>query len=82
MQGEIDKAQIKPQSQYHQQTKSFGATHNIKEDVAHTPTIGMASLVLGPQCKITCKSTKDKVNNILPMFLFIIFFCFQGNHQL
>jgi hypothetical protein len=69
MQGEIDKVQIKPQSQHHQQTKSFGATHNIKDHVAHTPTIGMASLVLGQQCKITCKSTKDKVNNIYPCFL-------------
>jgi hypothetical protein len=76
MQGEIDKAHIKPQSQYHKQKKSFGATHNIKDHVAHTPTIGMASLILGPQHKITCKSTKDKVNNVLPMFPFIILFLF------
>jgi hypothetical protein len=82
MQGEIDKVQMKPQSQHNQQTKSFGATHNIKDHVVHTSTIGMASLVLGQQCKITCKNTKDKVNHILPMFPFTISFCFQGNHRL
>jgi len=80
-QGETNKAKLSP-STINKQTKPLGATHNAKDLAKDTPTIGMRSLASRPQHKTISKITKDKVNNILPMFPLIISFYFQGNHHL